>query len=229
MARGTNIKRVNTLKAALKKAKASDLLSNTELVALYGISKGAFTNIKNQIASFPEGQEGPRNSILYPAKAALEALLKHETREDEEEEARRRRAAEILGENSPRGRRKKAEEIWLPPSEMLKLSRLRAEIEQREREQGEYVPVHKVPATASRIYATIAEILDQLDIKVDPNGLLGAGERGKIAELGRSALLVVHGELSDMLGVDVDDLASGTQKPSRKAARTKRAPARRKR
>lgn len=223
MARGSNIERITRLQNALRRAKAEDVLSNTELMHLYGVSsKGGFTNIRNQIDAFPEAQEGPRNSLLFPAKAAIEALLKHETREDEEEQERQARAAAILGVGQKGGRRKK-DAIVLPPSELLKLSRLRGEIEEREREQGKYIAASEVAATSARVYAILTDNLSNLEQRVDPNGLLPAETRALIGEMGRAAQLAIHAELSDMLGDDVDDGPSRPSEPRKKARRPKRA------
>ena len=232
MARGSNIERVNRLKAALTKAKRAKaknpMLSNTELVHLYGVSKGAFTNVKNQISAFPDAEEGPRNTLLYPAVAAIEALIAYETREDEEEAARRKLANDIVGASGNRGRRKKSPEIFLPPSEMMKYSRLQAEIEERERQQGEYIPVQEVRDLAAAIYGVVKEPLQQLELKVDPNGLLTAEQRAKISELGRTALLGIARQIEGALGIDADDHASRSKTPARKAKRASKPRARRK-
>ena len=194
---------------------------------MWGTGKGAFTNLRHRVAGFPEAEEGPRGSNLYDAPKALKALLDYETRADAEEMARQKRAAEIIGIGSKPGRKKKAPEIFLPPSEMLKLSRLRAEVEEREREQGQYIHRDKVRGTATRIYRTLNESLSMLEVRVDPNGLLSADLRMKVSELGRTALLAIHRELSDTLGLDVDDLPSGTARATSKAKRAKRAQPRR--
>lgn len=233
MARGTNIERVARLKAALTKAKKvakqKPTLSNTELTALFGVSKGAFTNVKAQIADFPDGVEGPRNQVLYPAIPALTALIAYETREDEEEAARRALANEIVGASKPRGRRKKSPEVFLSPTEMLKYSRVQAEIEERQRLQREYVPKQEVSSLASRIYEKIKDPLQQLELKVDPNGLLSAEQRTLISELGRTALLGIAREIEGALGIDVDDHASRSATPAKSAGRAKKPRVRRKR
>lgn len=221
MARGSNIERITRLQNALRRAKPEDVLSNTELVHLVGMaSKGAFTNLRNQVENFPAAQDGPRGSLLFPARAAIEALLKYETREDEEELERQARAAAILGLGGKGGKRPK-NAVILPPSELLKLSRVRAEIEERERTQREYIPASDVTATAARIYAILSDHLSTLEQRVDPNGLLPVETRAAIGEQGRTAQLAIHAELSDMLGVDVDDGPSRTAKPRKKARRSK--------
>jgi hypothetical protein len=228
MARGTNLERVKALQSGVKRAKLGDKLSFTELALLWGVSKGAFTNVRQRMTGFPAGEPGPGNSILYPAKQALEVMLEYETRADAAEQERQSRAAAIMGLDRKGGRRKK-EQVYLPPSELLKLSRLRAEIEERERNQGEYVPRAEVRATAARTYAILSEHLGQLDLRVDPNGLLPAETRAKLGEQGRKALLAIHAELSDMLGADVDHGPSRTPKRRGPAGGAERTPPRRKR
>lgn len=210
----------------MKKAGPDDRLSLSELAMIWGVSKGAFVNLREKMADFPDSIEGPRNSLIYPASGALKAMLEYETRADEAELERQRRAAQIMGMDRGRGRRKR-QEIFLPPGEMLKLSRLRAEIEQREREQGEYVHRDKVRGVAARIYGVLNDHLSQLETRVDPNGLLPTEVRAKIGEDGRAALLAIHADLSDTLGVDADDRPSRAARPRKQAPRPKRAQARR--
>ena len=233
MARGSNIERVNSLRRALAKAKKvkgdDPRLSNTELCAVLNIGKSAFTTLKNKIPNFPTAEDGPRGSQIFPAIEAIEALLAYETRADEEEEARRALAAGIVGSSRPTGRRKKSPEVWLPPSELMKYSRLQAETEERERTQGEYVPVQQVRDLAGRIYSRIKSPLQRLELKVDPNGLLTAEQRQQIGELGRTALLAIARDIEKDLGIDADDYAGRSDKPARKAAKTQGSRARRKR
>lgn len=228
MARGTNLTRVKDLQAAIRRAKKGDALSLTELAMIWGVSKGAFVNVRQKMVGFPAGEQGPGNSILYPAAEALKIMLDYETRADEEERERQSRAAAIMGLNRKNGRRPKAE-VFLPPSELLKLSRLRAEIEERERNQGEFVPRSDVRSTAARIYAVLSEHLGQLELRVDPNGLLPAETRNRIGAEGRKALLAIHSELSDMLGADVDHGPGRTETARGPAGKPRAAPARRKR
>lgn len=214
MARGSNLERIQRLRAAQKRAKADDMMTLTELQHLWGSSKGAFVNTRNKMAEFPEPQQGNANQLIYPAAPAIKAMLEHETREDAAEQERRERAMAIMG-GQTKGRKKK-DEVYLPPSELLKYSRLQAEIEERERNQGAYIPISDVSGTAARIYAIISDHLGQLETRVDPNGLLPSETRVKLGELGRSAQLAIHKELSDMLGSDVDDHAS--RPPQRRKA-----------
>lgn len=233
MASGKNIERVNRLKAALTKAKRQKAkkpkLTNTELCGIVGVSKGAFTQLKNQIADFPAHEDGPRGSQVFPAIEALQALIDHETSEDAEEAARRAIANEIVGASKPRGRKKKSPEVWLPPSEMMKYSRLQAEIEERERTMGEYIPVQDVRDLAGRIYTRLKQPLQQLELKVDPNGLLSADQRAKISELGRTALLAIAREMEEALDIDADDYAGRFEDAAGASRRTKKPRARRKR
>lgn len=222
MARGSNLDRIGRLEAAHKKARKGQKLSLTELAALFGVAKGTFVNTRNKIAAFPDPEQGSGNQILYPAKAAIKALLDYETRADDEELERQKQAAAIIGAaERPRG--KKKTDVFLPPSEMLKLSRLRAEIEERQRQQGEYVPISEMRNLAARIYGVLNDQLSQLELRVDPNGLLPAEVRLKVSELGRAAMLEIHRDMSDTLGVDVDDKPSRAQKAAKRVKRARKA------
>ena len=218
MGRVANYDRIRRLENALRRVRKDDVLSNTELTDLVGISKGAFTNLRNAIDTFPAAQPGKRNELLYPAKPAIEALLRHEKREDEAEAERQKRAAQIMGLGTTKRRRKT--DIVLPPSEMLKLSHLRAEIEERERQQSEYVPVAEVRDMAARVYGVLGNHLSQLEQRVDPNGLLPPDVRALLGEQGRKAQLEIHRELGDMLTDDAVRKPSRTSKSRAKTSRS---------
>lgn len=223
MARGTNLTRVQDIRGALKRAKAGDLLSLTDCAMIWGISKGAFVNVRNRMATFPDGQEGAKNTILYPAVAALNAMLEHETRADAAEQERQQRAAAILGMNGKRGRRKQ-EQVYLPPSEMLKLSRLRAEIEERERNMGLYTKTADVRALLAAIFSIQTDCLGHLENKADPNGQWPAALREEVGKAGRACLLQIHRQLSHMLPPDADSGPRRASKPRSKADSPRRKP-----
>jgi hypothetical protein len=212
VARGTNLDRVRDIQAALKRAKPGDELSLAECAMIWGVSKGSFINRREQMAKFPNAKPGAGNSLLYPAQAALRAMLEHETRADEAERERQTRAAAIMGMSGGRGRRK-VEEVFLAPSEMLKLSRLRAEIEQREREQGLYAPIADLRNLLASVFGTLSETLGRLELKADPNGLWEADVRQAVQAAGRECLLLIHAQVSDMLGPDADNGPPRTKKP----------------
>lgn len=227
MARGTNLERVQDLQRAMKRARPDDVLSLAELALIWGIGKGAFVNIRNRMGGFPDAAPGPQNSLLYPALKALKVMLEHETRADAAEQERASRAAAILGMDGRKGGRRKADEVVLPPSELLKLSRLRAEIEERERTQGEYVKLADVRAQGARVYSVMSETLGQLSMKADPNGLWPPEVREAVDKAGRQQLLVVHRELSDMLGPDADSEPSRPSKSGNASSRARGASPRR--
>lgn len=227
MARGTNLDRVRDIQAALKRAKPGDELSLAECAMIWGIGKGSFVNVRERMGKFPAPKPGAGNSILYPARQALEAMLEYETRADAAERDRQKRAAAIMGMTGGRGRRK-AEEVFLPPSEMLKLSRLRAEIEQREREQGLYAPIADLRNLLASVFGTLSETLGRLELKADPNGLWEPEVRQAVQAAGRECLLLIHAQVSDMLGPDADNGPPRTKKPRSPGNGSGLAPARRK-
>lgn len=227
MARGTNLERVQDIQRASKRAKAGDQLSLAELALIWGVGKGAFVNVRERMGGFPDPTPGPGNSLLYPAVDALKVMLEYETRADAAERERQTRAAAILGMRGGRGRRKK-DEVHLPPSELLKLSRLRAEIEQRERDQGLYVLRSEVENLFGDVFGVQSEWLGQLSLKCDPNGLWDPEVRAAVDEAGRECLLLIHAELSDMLPEDADSGPRRAKKPRGAGNRAGRASPRRK-
>lgn len=228
MARGTNLDRVKDLQAALKRAKPGDKLALAECAIIWGIGKGAFVNVRNRMADFPDPEPGPANSLLYEARPAIQAMLNYETRADAEERERQARAAAVMGMKGGRGRRKK-DEIFLPPSELLKLSRLRAEIEQREREQALYVKRREVEDMLGDIFGIQSEHLGQLSLKADPNGLWDPEMRAAVDAAGRDVLLLIHGKISHMLPKDADRRPGRTKKSGSQGSGSGGAPARRQR
>lgn len=218
--RGPNLSRRQDLQRAIKRAKPGDLLRLEDLARVWGVVKTRFVNVKNDVTmtiGFPEHAPGPNNTHLYPAKASLQKLLDWETRHDKISSDRQKRAAEILG-HTRRGRAGVSEIAIHQPRELSELNRLAADIEQRERDQGLYIPASVVSATAGDVFSIVSEFCGIMENHVDPNGLLPPEVREKIAKGGRDTLLKVHQRMKGLLNAD----SAADQRPAGRA-RTPRA------
>lgn len=224
MARGgPNYARRQDLARALKRAKPDDLLKLEELAKIWGTVKTRFVNVKGEIDAligFPVPVTGDNNTHLYPAREALEAMQKYETRNDQVEAERGKRIARIMG-RGPQGKGRSSQPFTLSLSDMAQASRLAAEIEEREREQGLFVPVSDVAATAAGIFDIFSEYLDDLDNRIDPNGLLTPDTRAFIRTQGAELLLKVHGEMRDMLAGNAGAQSPGSPRLRRSARRSR--------
>ncbi len=215
-----NPNRRRDIAAALKRAKPGDHLTLQDIALVWGVTKQRFVTVRNQMADFPDPLPGQGNVYIYPAKQALEAMLAHETRHDDAARARQKRTALILG-HVARGRA--AEDIGAyTPNDLSTLARLAADTEQRERDQGLYVPVAEVAALAGEIFGEISEFMGGLANMVDPHGLLPPSTRAQIDSGGSEALLGLHRRMKDMLSPDAKPRGNRTA-----SVRTRRAQARR--
>lgn len=223
MAKSSPTRRAD-LDAALKRFKKGESISLEDLGRLWGVSKARFVNVRNDIADFPEhvGKQG--NALLYPARPALESLLRHEKRHDSRVSARSAKVAKILGSRGDQAE----EEGALPPSEMLALARAGAEIEKRRRLQGELMLGSAVAETAAQVFGYMSQTLGKLSDSVDPNGKLPGPTRTLLDGLGKDLLLRMHDDLSDMLGGNADAIPSRTAPARARTNRTRRTASRRK-
>lgn len=204
----TNRNRRADIKAALKKAKPDDVLDLETIAIIWGTAKSRFVTVRDTMADFPQPMAGQGNKYIYPARKALQSMLDHETRHDEAAKAREARTNAILGKT---GRRKGDDDAGRHSvNELATLSRLSAEIEEREREQGEYLPVAEVAAIAGDVFSEISEFMAALPNKMDPNGLLPPELRTMIGAQGKEALLQLHRKMKQVLSPDAKPRSSRT-------------------
>jgi hypothetical protein len=213
VARAPNISRRADVESALKRAKPKDMLRLEDLAKIWGTSKQNFVNTLREIEKLvdvPEYVPGPRGTHLYPARKMLTAMRAYEQRNDAIHANLAARARAILGGS----RRPAAADALLPVSEMATLSRMMAETEERERDQGAYVPVAEMARVAGNVFGMMSAFLSELDAQVDPNGILPTDVRTMIREGGRNVALNIHSEMKQMLS------GHATPKP-RNAARAR--------
>jgi hypothetical protein len=216
----STIARKADLATAFKRFKKGEQISLEDLARLWGVTKARFINIRNDIQDFPDpvGKQG--NAHLYEAKAAIAALIRHESRNDAQVNAKSAKVARILGATVHAAE----EEGALPAAEMLALARARAEIAKRLQEQGTLVKFSDVQQTAAEVFGEISQVLGKLSDSVDPNGKLSGQVRAIMDDLGKDLLLRMYNKLDDMLTDDVDShthRATPARKRTHRPRRTK--------
>lgn len=218
MAAQGNPHRRQDLEDALKRAKPRDRLTLEQVSLLWGVTKQRFVTVKNAMAAFPGVADTVGNLHYFPARAAIKAMLAHEKRFDQMASDRAARADAILGKS----RGLAGAGSTFSPTELATMSRLAAEIEERERAQGEYVPVAEVAAIAGEVFSIISDFCSRLSNEIDPHGRLPPDTRRLIDEGSHRSLLQCHTELKDMLSPDAkrrDPRATGNRARKSRARR----------
>jgi len=202
----TNPNRRRDLQIYLKRSKPDDILTLEECAVAWGTTKQRFVTVRNAMPTFPDRIATDGNVYLYPARKALEAMLAYETRHEAAAKAKQARTNAILG----RGKRASANDdtAIYSPSELATLSRMSAELEEREREQGLYVPVAKNAVVAGEVFALISEFMSELSNKLDPHGLETPEWRARIDSMGAEALLGLHRQMKEVLSPDAKPRAT---------------------
>lgn len=213
----SNPNRLPDIKSALRRAKPADQLSLEALAVIYGTSKQRFVTVKNAMPGFPS-PIAQGTSHVFPAKAALQAMLNWETRHHAAAAAKADRQNAILGKIKPE-RAQAIADAAIPVRDLAIMSRLAAETEERERDQRLYIPAAEVERTASDVFSELSEFMAGLSNKVDPNGLLDATIRALIDDGSAKALLGFHARMKTLLNANADTSRSG--KPSNRARSTR--------
>ena len=220
MAEVSNYKRRADLKAALRRVKPDDFLELEHVALLWGTTKQRFVTVRNAMADFPDPLPGQGNKYIYPARRAIEAMISYETRHDDAAKLKAARAQAIIG---PRGKRAKDDLATASHSvnELATLARMRAEIEEQEREQGLYAPIAETAAVAGEVFELISDFMSTLDNKMDPHGLWEPEFRSQVRAAGADALLQLHAKMKAVLSPDAKPRSSRTssRRPSRARAR----------
>jgi hypothetical protein len=219
-ARGPNLDRRKDLERSIKAAGPKDELDLQTLANMWGVAKPTFVNTLRQVERMfdvPRYREAERGVHMYPARKMLEVMLAYEKRNDQVALDRQEKAARILGQH----RVDQAAMLNLPINELAQLNRLAVEIEGREREQRMYIHQDEVSQVVGEIFSSLSGYLSQLEVHIDPNGLLPAKERAVLREGGTGLALRIHGEIKDMLNPDAQQPAkrSGSRKPNGRARR----------
>jgi hypothetical protein len=208
-------KRVQDIGAALKRSKPKDLLALEHLAILWGVTKPRFVTVQRAMVGFPDPKPAPKemglpaNSHVYAAIPALKAMLAYAGRHQVAARAKQALTDAILGV-----RRDSTEpEVHHTPNELAVLSRLRAETEERERQQGLYVPVAEIAAVAGDVFSEISDWIEKLPNAIDPHGELPPATRVAIRDRGREELLQLHKRMKHILTRDV--APSGDPKKAR--------------
>lgn len=220
MADKNDTQRLTDLKAALKAAKPKDLIKLEELASLWGTSKQRFVTKRREFIGFPEPTEREGNAFLYPLKPALQALIANIERHRQASTSRAKRMGQLVGIDHM------AEHLHggFSVAELAKMNQLAAELEQRQRDQGLYLPLIDVQRVLGLVFSEMSELLSNLSNLVDPHGRLPPEARALIDKHGHEQLLRMHGNLKGMLSANALDGSTGSPagKPGKAPARRKR-------
>jgi hypothetical protein len=216
-----NLKRRKDIADALARSSPRAKLTLEAIAIIWGTTKQRFVTVRDQMAKFPQPQKGEGNEYVYSARLALKAMLAHEKRFDNAAAARAKTTALILGQ----GRRENEDDTLSrhTPSQLATLSRLRAEVEERERAQGLFVQRSEVAQVCGDVFAEISDFCSRLSNEVDPHGILEPAVRSKIDKGAHEALLRVHRIMKDMLSEDVRPAAPRGKTDSAGKPRARRA------
>jgi hypothetical protein len=220
MAGKTDAKRLVDLAAALKKAKPKDVVTLETLSAIWGVAKPRFVTVARNFIDFPEpvGKEG--NAYLLPAQKCFRSMIDYLKRHQEASKSRATRLGALIGSDQM------AEHMagGFSIAELARANQLAAELEQRQRDQGLFIPAADVQRTIGLVFSEISEFMSNLSNLIDPHGnRFSPALRSAVDTAAHEQLLRVHGQLKGMLSPDVKP--NPTRKPARKP---RKAPARRK-
>ena len=187
-----------------------------ELAAIWGVGKPAFVNIRKTILDFPKPIVDGK-TYHYPRRRAIEALERHEKRNDEKNDARGKRLAALVGIGD--------DLAHLSITDLMKANQLRADLQAERERQGMLVPRPKVQSTAAKVFTILQRALNDLGTLVDPNGQHAPEIREAADKAGQDLLLRIHAEMKDMLTSDDDrttrpaPTGSGRSQPGANAPR----------
>jgi hypothetical protein len=185
--------RIKAALAVTKGPKEKILLE--ELAAIWGVGKPAFVNLRKTILDFPK-HDLDGKTFLYPRRRAIEALDRHERRDDEKNDAKGRRLAALVGVEDAA--------VHFSITDLMKANSLRADLQAEREKQGLLVPRPKVQSTASKVFTILQRALNDLGTLVDPNGQHSPEIREAADKAGQDLLLRIHAEMKDMLTSDDD-------------------------
>ena len=189
-----SVDRRRRLQEELATATDGETITNTEMMNLWGVTKGRWSDLRNRMPDFPMPIVSG-GVQLYPRQTALERMWAWETRNDKTDKEKARRMAALLGVDDFSG-------VLPSMSEMQKASQLRAEIEARMIAQGQLVRRGDVASLLARVFELQSKRLSSLGTLIDPNGAYPQELRDAADAAGNSLLMAMHGELKHMLGGD---------------------------
>ena len=223
MAGKSDQKRLTDLKAALKAAKPKDRVTLEDCAALWGVVKARFVTVAKNFPNWPDKVAVEGNKHLFPAKKAIQSMIGYLERHQANEKHRSSELAAMIGSTD-----QMAEQITggFSIAELAKANQLAAELEQRQRDQGLYIPVDDVQRTIGNVFSEISEFMSDLANVVDPHGRLPAETRALVNSNAHEHLLSLHAKLKGMLSPDVVSARDPepAKKPRKPPARRKRKP-----
>lgn len=212
----TDPERLIDFKAKLKTAKKTDEAGLREFAAMWGVSKPRFVNKRAEIADFPDPVRKQGNTDVYLLIPCLKAMIAHLERHKTAQVEKAVRQKKL----TPRAAAENVES--LPVADLVRLNTLAADVEQREREQGLYIPAADVERVAGFVFSSLSNLLSNLAKRIDPHGRLPAATRKLIDDEGHKQLLSLHAEIKRLVKPDADPRRSRVAARKTGGARARR-------
>lgn len=207
MAKSLATRKADLIEAKKRFARSKKLLSLDELAILYGLSKGAFVNLRKMIPDFPDPAERKSNAYFYPAHAAVSALLAYVTRHEETQADHARRLRALAGPPQDLG---DGDAPTLTANEQLKAYDLRQKLKEEAIEQGHLHRSDHCAAVSERVFSLISRTFGKPSDSMDPNGRWPAAVRAQIDKAGEALVLQCYNQMRDMLGQDANQQPRGS-------------------
>lgn len=193
--------RLKRLRGAMAKAGAKDLLSGKQLAELVGISQARFSAMRQSVKGMPAGRSEGK-AILYPAKAALKAIIAHYDRPETEAEARKATVARMLSGSTAKAGKAAPEPDprLLDPLGYKRLVDAHAVTTEQMQRQRQLVAMDEVRDLITGIYTTMSHFLSSLPNLIDPGGKLPSEQRKRLEEGCRDQQLDLHNRVKSVIG-----------------------------
>lgn len=181
--------KIARLKTAMGKAKPKAELSGKELAALMDVSPARFSAMRQVIKGLPQPRvEGKAN--LFPARAALKAIIAHYDRPETVERQRKATVAKLV-KGTP-AEPDAPETAYLDPLGYKRMIDAHAVLTEQVERQKQLLNAHAVRELITTIYTSMSQFLSSLPNAVDPGGKLPAEQREALENKARQQQLALH-------------------------------------
>lgn len=181
--------KVARLRAACAKAKPKAELSGKDLAALMDVSPARFSAMRQVIKGLPEPRtEGKSN--LFPARAALKAIIAHYDRPDTVERQRKATVARMV--KGAKAEAQEPETKLLDPLGYKRLIDAHAVRTEQIQKQGHLADMADVRDIVTNLYTSMSQFLSSLPNAIDPGGKLPPEQRARTEAKCRDQQLALH-------------------------------------
>lgn len=188
--------KIARLKIAMGKAKPKAELSGKELAALMDVSAARFSAMRQVIKGLPQPRvEGKAN--LFPARAALKAIIAHYDRPETVERQRKATVAKLVKGAKPEA---EPETKLLDPLGYKRLVDAHAVTTEQMVRQRMLTNMADVRDLLTAIYTSNSQFLSSLPNAVDPGGKLPPEQRARLEAKCRDQQLAIHNIIRKIVG-----------------------------